>query len=182
MNDELAPQKIVTVDIDGAPIEMQVYLDLEVEGTEYGLVFPFDLPILIVTNTEDDDGEYLEAVDLEATKALKTSLFEATRQWGVKPEFRGDELYLVGDYPEEFLDDCDVIEVDVEDGAEEYVVLMTLEDGEQEFLVITPLVPEDEMYPVEFTGEDTARLLDDSELAQLEDVFRTALNDLDDEE
>ena len=67
MNDELAPQKIVTVDIDGAPIEMQVYLDLEVEGTEYGLVFPFDLPILIVTNTEDDDGEYLEAVDLEAT-------------------------------------------------------------------------------------------------------------------
>jgi hypothetical protein len=182
MNDELAPQKVVTVNIDGDAIEMQVYLDLDFEGTEYGLVFPVDLPVLVVTSIQDEDGEYLEPLDFPATKKLKAALYEATRPWGVSPDFRGDELYLVGDYPDDFLDDCDVIEVHVEDGVEEYAVLLNLEDGEQNFMVITPLVPEDDMYPVQFVDEKTARLLDDAELMKLEDLFRVALNDIEGEE
>ena len=182
MNDDLAPQKIVTVHIDDAPVEMQVYLDLEFDGTEYGLVFPLDLPVLVVTSVQDEEGEYLDPLDVQATKALKTPLYEALRSWGLTPDFRGNELYLVGDYPDEFFDDCDVIEVDVEDGTEEYAVLLTLDDGNNTYLVITPLVPEDEMYPVEFVDDNTARLLDDEELVKLEDLFRSALNEVEGEE
>jgi hypothetical protein len=174
MNEELAPRRIVSIKDDGQATAMEVYLELDFDGKAYGIALPNDLPILLVSRLEDEEGEYLEPIDYAETKGLKASLTEATRAWNVKPEFRNDEVYLVGDYPEDFLEDCEHIEVHVEDGTEEYARLLDLEDGENTYLIITPLVPD--MYPFEFVDEENGRLLDDDELSQLEELFREALH------
>lgn len=99
----------------------------------------------------------------------------------MKGEAREDGIFLVGDPNDEFLEDCDIIEVHADDDEEEeYAVLVELQTGDANYLVITPMVPD--LYPVEFTGTDEARLLDDEELGDLEETFQAALSAIEDEE
>ena len=98
-------------------------------------------------------------------KELNTAL----RQWNIKTEERQHGLFLVGEPNDEFLDDCDIIEVNAEDGDEREFAVSELDTRDYTYLVITPVVPE--LHPVQFTGDDGARILSDDELEDMEATF-----------
>lgn len=175
MSEELAPRRTVVVEDADQSTEMEVYLEVEVDQHVYGLLIPLDLPVNLVKTFQEQDTDVLDPVDPETAVALSKELNTALRPWGLKSESRDEGLYLVGEPNDEFLDDCDVIEVRTDDGEEEeYAVLLEMETGDATYLVITPVVPD--LFPVEFTGENSARLLNDEQLADLEETFYAALS------
>jgi len=174
MSDELAPRRIIQnvegLD-DGA---FEVYLEVEIDGQEYGLLIPIDLPVDLVRVGEDNGQHTLEPVDESEYSPLMKELNSALRQWNIKTEERTHGLFLVGEPNDEFLDDCDIIEVNAEDGDErEFAVVSELDTGDSTYLVITPVVPE--LHPVQFTSEDSARILNDNELEDMEATFQAAI-------
>jgi hypothetical protein len=181
MSFELSERRIVTMTGDGEPTKMEVYLELDVDDHSYGLLIPMDLPVHLVRAIKEGDSDVLDPVDAKEAQGLLGELNNAIRDWGMKGEAREDGIFLVGDPNDEFLEDCDIIEVHADDDEEEeYAVLVELQTGDANYLVITPMVPD--LYPVEFTGTDGARLLDDEELGDLEETFQAALSAIEDEE
>jgi hypothetical protein len=181
MSFELSERRIVTMTGDGEPTKMEVYLELDVDDHSYGLLIPMDLPVHLVRAIKEGDSDVLDPVDAKEAQGLLGELNNAIRDWGMKGEAREDGIFLVGDPNDEFLEDCDIIEVRADDDEEEeYAVLVELQTGDANYLVITPMVPD--LYPVEFTGTDGARLLDDEELGDLEETFQAALSAIEDEE
>ena len=173
--------RIVTVQGEGEPTQMEVYLELDVDERAYGLLIPLDFPIHLVETSQVNGEDVLEPVDDETVQALRSELNTAVRDWGLKSESRPDGLFLVGNPDDEFLEDCDFIEVRTDDGdEEEYAALLQLETGDKTYLVITPTTPE--LVPVEFTSSDSARHLDDVELSELEETFYAALRAVEDAE
>ncbi|MBV71326.1 MAG: hypothetical protein CMH52_08245 [Myxococcales bacterium] len=173
--------RIVTVNGDGEPTQMEVYLELDVDERAYGLLIPLDFPIHLVETSQENGADVLEPVDEATVQKLRGELNSAIRDWGLKSESRPDGLFLVGEPDDEFLEDCDFIGVRTDDGEEEeYAVLVQLETGDNTYLVITPTTPE--LVPVEFTSTDSARHLEDSELGDLEETFHAALRAVEDAE
>ena len=181
MSAELNERRIVTMTDDGESAKMEVYLELDVDSRSYGLLIPMDLPVHLVKASNESGTDVLDPVGPEDTRGLLNELNNAVKEWGLKGESRDDGLFLLGDPSDEFLEDCDIIEVRAEDDEEEeFAVLVELETGNETYLVITPMVPD--LYPVEFNDSSTARLLNDDELSDLEDTFQAALNSFEDEE
>ena len=179
---EISERRIVTVQGDSEATQMEVYLEVEVDDKSYGLLIPLDLPVHLVHAFEDNGTDVLEPVDDETALSLKGEVNSAVREWGLKSEARPDGLYLVGDPDDDFIEDCDLIEVRTDDGEEEEGrgPSLQFDTGDKSYLVITPIVPD--LLPVEFTSRDAARHLNDAELSDSEETFHAALRAVEDEE
>lgn len=179
----LAPRRVVTLfdEESGDKMEMEIYLELSLEGDPrvYALLVPLDMPVEVYETRVVDGADVLDPVEPKALGDLRKHVTEALRQWEIKAAVRGGEMFLVGDPPESFYADCESIEVDTDEGSEEFLVLVQLETGDQAYLVITPVVPD--LTPAQLTA-DGARALTDKELAELEETFHAALQQMDEED
>ena len=175
MSDDLLPRRLVTLGDGDEAVEMEVYVELDVEGRSYALLISTEIPVHVVRTIVSDDEDMLDPVADEDIEALRKSLDDALKPWGVRLAVGGDELRIVGDPSEDFLDDCSLIQVRSDDGEEDdYAVVVELDDGNEHYLIITPIVPE--LTPVEMVGE-TPRRLDDDELGRLQEIFQMALTE-----
>lgn len=179
MSADIAPRRVIPLDDPETKTttEMEVYLELEVEGLQYALLVPMDLPVLVYRALEEDGA--FELVEDHELKGLRKHVDDALKDWGVKAELRDGDLWLVGDPPDDFFEDCEGIEAETDEGPEEFAVLVQLETGDETFLVTTPVVPE--LIPARLDA-GRARPLTDDELADLEETFRAALAQFEDED
>ena len=180
MESELAPRRVVNLIEDDNSTEMEVYLEVEMEGQVFALLIPLDLPVHVVRELETEEQAALEPVEAEALPAMRKHIADALKPMGISAELHGDEMFLVGDPPDDFFEDCEMIEVRTEEDEEEYALVLELDTGDEQFLVLTPMVPD--LFPAELVSDSEARPLSDAELSRLEDTFREALYDGDDEE
>jgi len=175
MSDDLLPRRLVTYGEGDNAVEMEVYIELEVEGRCYALLFSTDIPVHVVRTVNEEGEDMLDPITDDELIALRKDLDDSLKPWGVKLELGEDEVRLVGEPSQDFLDDCAHIQVRSDDGDEEhYAVVVELDNGDDHLLVLTPLVPE--LTPVELVG-DQARRLEDSELSNLEEIFHIALTE-----
>lgn len=179
---ETLPRRVVTLvdEATGDRLEMEVYLELEVDDRDYALLVPVDLAVEVYRTVDADGDDLLEPVEPEELAGLRKHVTDALKGWKVKAEIRGAEMYLVGDPPDDFFEDCEMIEVDTDEGPEDFVVIVQLETGDETFLVTTPVVPD--LQPAQLVDEKTARGLSDDELADLEETFRAALKQFEEED
>ncbi len=175
MIEELEERRLVRlVDEDsGETLEMEVFLEIELEetGKTYALLTPA-APIVKILRADPADEDVLEEVEPEEYSPLAKQFDEALRDWGVKLELRASEVVMVGEPKEELYEDCELLEVDTDEGPDELVVLIQIETGEANYLVCEPTQPD--LYPVELDGA-SGRGLSDAELAELDEIFRAAL-------
>ncbi len=178
MTEELEPEKLVRmVDQEtGETLTMQVAAEFEYEGKVFGVLTPAETLIRIFKET---DEELIELEPAEFTD-LKEHVDAALSEWGLKVIVRADEFVLEGEEPDDFYEDCEVVEGESEEGPEELFVLTSVETGELTYLVTTSA--EMRLFPVEITGEEEARLLSDEEYASMEDIFREVMDFGDEEE
>lgn len=177
---EPLPRRVVNlVDESGEKIPMEVYLEVDVEDRNYALLIPVDLPVEVYRTIDEDGVDALDPVEHEELAGLRKHIADALKQWKIKVDLRSDGLYLVGDPPDDFFEDCETIEVDTDEGPEDFLVVVQIETGDMTYMVTTPVVPD--LQPVELDG-DRARPLDDDELADLEETFRAALQQFDEED
>ena len=177
MNEELSPRRLVTLEEPEGQVEMEVYLELEIGEQTYALLTPLDLPV----NAVEDLGKgELKGVETEDLQELLVHIRDYLKPWGLKAALDGEDLYIEGDAPEDFFDECDFIEVDADGEEAEYAVIIQIETGDKTFLVLTPTMPD--LYPAEILDEERARSLTDKELGDLEETFRLALRQFDEED
>lgn len=178
-DDDIAPRRLIWLDDaeTDSSMEMEVYLEMEVDGLLYALLVPMDLPAFIYREVDEEGG--FELVEDDELKSLRKHVSDALKDWGVEAHIRDGDLWLVGDPPDDFYDDCEGIEAETEDGPEEFAVLVQLETGDKTYLVATPVVPE--LVPARLDA-GRARPLTDDELADLEETFRAALAQFEGEE
>jgi hypothetical protein len=174
MNEELSPRRLVLLEEEDGNTEMEVYLELEIGEQTFALLTPLDLPIHLVRDL--GDGQ-LEPVEGDRLPELVRYLDDAMKPWGIKSELDGEELFLVGDPPDEFFDACEFIEVDADGEEDEYAIVVQIETGDETFLALTSTMPD--LYPAELMSEERARPLTDVELTDLEETFRLALREFD---
>ena len=175
MNASLEPRRLVNLEEGGTSLEMEVYMEVELEGRVFALLVPADLSVDLVQVNSVEDGEILQPVDSGTLVSLKSEIREALKAWNVEFHFEDGEAFLRGDPDEEFYADCETVEVDTEDGdSEEFIVLLELATGESTYLLLTALTPE--LIAAELVDEGRARSLSDDELQELEDIFRQALS------
>ncbi|MEZ4475688.1 MAG: hypothetical protein R3F60_33795 [bacterium] len=172
MTEDLEPEKLVRL-IDkesGETLTMQVAAEFELDGKVYGVLTPAETLIRIFRETED------ELIEVEPSEyaPLKEHVDAALSDWGLKVAVRSDEFVLEGEEPDDFYEDCDIVEGESDDGPEELFVLVEVDTGDQNFLVTTSA--EMRLFPVEITGEDEARMLEDEEYAALEEIFREVMD------
>ena len=175
MDEELAPRRVVNLIEEDNATEMEVYLEVELETQTFALLIPLDLPVHVVRELEADGQAALEPVAPEALPTMRKHIADALKPMGIGAELHGDELFLVGDPPDDFFDDCEMIEVRTDEDEEEYALVLELDTGDEQFLVLTPMVPD--LFPAELVSDGEARPLTDAELSRLEDTFREALYD-----
>lgn len=178
-DDDIAPRRLIWLDDPetDASMEMEVYLEMEVDGLLYALLVPMDLPAFVYRQIDADGGfELVEGAEL---KGLRKHIGDALKDWGVQARLKDGDLWLVGDPPDDFFEDCEGIEAETEEGPEEFAVLVQLDTGDHTFLVATPVVPE--LIPARLDA-GRARPLTDDELADLEETFRAALAQFEDED
>jgi len=179
MSEDIAPRRLIWLDDPetGASMEMEVYLEMEVDGLIYALLVPMDLPAFVYRQADAEGG--FELVEGKALTQLRKHVGDALKDWSIKAELRDGDLWLVGDPPDAFFEDCEGIEAETEDGPEEFAVLVQLETGDETYLVATPVVPE--LVPARLDA-GRSRPLTDDELADLEETFRAALAQFDEED
>ncbi|MCB9548419.1 MAG: hypothetical protein H6706_21635 [Myxococcales bacterium] len=172
MTEDLEPEKLVRL-IDkesGETLTMQVAAEFELDGKVYGVLTPAETLIRIFRETADE----LIEVEPGEFSPIKEHVDAALSDWGLKVAVRADEFVLEGEEPDDFYEDCDIIEGESDEGPEELFVLVEVDTGDQNFLVTTSA--EMRLFPVEITGEDEARLLEDEEYAALEEIFREVMD------
>jgi hypothetical protein len=175
MSEELLPRRLVKYGDGDSAVDMEVYIELEVDGRSYALLFSTEIPVHVVRTVNDEGEDMLDPISDEELIAIQRELDDSLKPWGVRLALGADEVRLVGEPSEDFLDDCAHIQVRSEDGDEEhYAVVVELDSGNEHLLVITPLIPD--LTPVELVG-DKARRLEDDELSQLEEIFHMALSE-----
>ena len=174
MSTDLEPRRIVALREDETSIDMEVYLEVEIDDHVYALLVPADLSVDLVKVTESDGEESLEPVDVKVVEALASDINDALKAWQMKFLLQDGEAILRGDPDEAFYADCETVEVDTEDGdSEDFVVLLELATGDCTYLLLTAMTPE--LIAAELVSENEARSLDDDELQELEEIFREAL-------
>ena len=174
MSKDLEPRRLVTLREDEASVEMEVYLEVEIDDHVYALLVPADLSVDLVKVTEANGEESLEPVEMDVIQSLTSDINDALKAWQMKFMLKDGEAILRGDPDEAFYADCETVEVDTEDGdSEDFVVLMELATGDCTYLLLTAMTPE--LIAAELVSESEARSLDDDELQELEEIFREAL-------
>ena len=170
----LEARRLVNLEEGGTTMEMEVYLEVELDDRVFALLVPADLSVDLVEVLTSGDEETLQPVETSTIKRLKPEIRDALKAWKVEFHFEDGEAFLRGDPDEAFYADCETVEVDTEDGdSEDFVVLLELATGDSTYLLLTALTPE--LIAAELVDEGEARSLSDEELQELEDIFREAL-------
>lgn len=175
-NQDLEPVRIVKlIDDQGQHLPVEVVVEIEHENSTYVLLTPSEPVVMILKeNTTDDDAplESLAPSDfLEVQKHIQDALIEHN----VKIEVKSDEFILTGEPSESFYAECDMMELEEEDGAGEYLVLVEVDDGANKYLVVMSIEPS--LYPGLLLNDDEARLLSDKELESVESLFSEVLTE-----
>ena len=148
--DEPAEYPVVTLtDDENRTLPCYVEKSMEVEGTEYLLLLPVNLPIeVFVWQSLDEDGEedgeeILADVEDEELDSLFPSARAVLAELDLLLERSAHTLTAAGDLPEAEEEDCFSLEMDEEDaqGTEEFQMLATFFHEGSQYTLCTPLDP-----------------------------------------
>ena len=148
--DEPAEYPIVTLtDDEDRMLPCYVEKSLDVEGVEYLLLLPVNLPIeVFVWQQVDDDGEengeeILADVEDEEIDDLFPSARAVLAELDLLLERSAHTLTAAGDLPEADEEDCFSLEIDEEDAqaTEEFQMLADFYHNEAQYTLCTPLEP-----------------------------------------
>lgn len=148
--DEPAEYPVVTLtDDEERTLLCYVEKSMEVEGTEYLLLLPVNLPIeVFVWQSIDEDGEedgeeILADVEDEEIDDLFPSARAVLAELDLLLERSAHTLTAAGDLPEAEEEDCFSLEMDGEDGqgTEEFQMLATFFHEGSQYTLCTPLDP-----------------------------------------
>lgn len=146
--DEPAEYPVVTLtDEDGRLLPCYVEKSMDVDGEEYLLLLPVNLPIEIFvwqTDEEDSEEEVLVDVEEEEIGALFPSARAVLAELDLLLERSAHTLTAAGDLPEAEEEDCFSLEINDEDSpsvTEEFQMLATFFHNESQYTLCTPLDP-----------------------------------------
>ncbi len=151
--DDPAEYPVVTLtDEEGRKLPCYVEKTLDVDGVEFLLLLPVDLPIeVFVWQSADEDGEegddseeVLVDVEDEDIDALFPSARAVLAELNLLLERSAHTLTAVGDLPEADEEDCFSLEVDEEDSepiTEDFQMLATFFHDGSQYTLCTPLEP-----------------------------------------
>lgn len=151
--DEPAEYPVVTLsDEDGRLLPCYVENTLDIDGEEYLLLLPVNLPIEVFVwqsaeegGDEDEDVEILVDVEDEDIDALFPSARAVLAELNLLLERSAHTLTAAGDLPEADEDDCFSLEIGDEDDSEmtteEFQMLATFFHNDAQYTLCTPLDP-----------------------------------------
>jgi hypothetical protein len=173
-NQELEPLRIVElIDESGTTMPVEVVVEVEINENLYALFTPANpLIYILCEDLKDEDAplEQLEPTDFEGiSKNIQTALFD----YGLKVEIQADEFVLIGEPNESFYEQSELMEVEGDDGVQEYYVLVEVDDATARYSVVMPTEPV--IYPGEILSDERARLLTEEEMLGLGSVFEEIL-------
>lgn len=177
MSEEMADMRIVSLvdEKTGESLKMQVFMEIDVDGKTLGLLTPHEAVVNILHAKANDEEAELAELEPEDFPKVSKDIQKALSEWTCKIEVRADEFILLGDPPQEFYDDVETIEVETDEGDDELLVLMEIDNGEDIYLIVTSSTPP--IFPAELLEDDTARSLDEKELAKHDAMFKAALQE-----
>ena len=175
-NQELEPVRIVQlVDDQGQRLPVEVVVEIEHEDRTYVLLTPSEPVVMILREDKTDDEAPLESLAPNDFVRVQKNIQDALIEHNVKIEVKSDEFILTGEPSESFYAECDIMELEEEGGASEYLVLVEVDDGANKYLVVMSVEPS--LYPGLLTSEEEARLLSDAELESVESLFSEVLTE-----
>jgi hypothetical protein len=150
--DDPAEYPVVTLtDEEGRKLSCYVEKTLDVDGVEFLLLLPVDLPIeIFVWQSADDEAEgddseeILVDVEDEDIDALFPSARAVLAELNLTLERSAHTLTAAGDLPEADEEDCFSLEVDEEDSepiTEDFQMLATFFHDGSQYTLCTPLEP-----------------------------------------
>ncbi len=150
--DEPAEYPVVTLsDEEGRKLPCYVEKTLDVDGVDFLLLLPVDLPIEVFVwqaadedESADGDEEVLVDVEDEDIDALFPSARAVLAELDLLLERSAHTLTAVGDLPEADEEDCFSLEISEEDSepmTEDFQMLATFFHNESQYTLCTPLEP-----------------------------------------
>ena len=175
-NQDLEPIRIVQlVDDNGQSLPVEVVVEIEQENNTYVLLTPSEPVVMILRENTADDDAPLESLSSDDFLKVQKHIQDALIEHNVKVDVKSDEFILTGEPSESFYAECDIMELEEEGGASEYLVLVEVDDGAHKYLVVMSIEPA--LYPGLLLNEEKARLLSDSELESVESLFSEVLTE-----
>ncbi len=183
--DEPAEYPIVTLtDDEDRLLPCYVEKSLDVEGVEYLLLLPVNLPIeVFVWQQVDDDGEedgeeILADVEDEEIDALFPSARAVLAELDLLLERSAHTLTAAGDLPEADEEDCFSLEIDEEDAqaTEEFQMLATFFHEGSQYTLCTPLDPL--MFFASRQADGTVELVEPEEFQKMRSQLEDKLFDV----
>lgn len=170
---ELDAQEIVTLtDSSGRSLECYIENELHSEGTDYYLLQPVDLPIVILAwDDEDEDSDLPETEMVEDPEELAEIFLDAKAVLGERELTLKDTAYVMtisGEIPP--LEDDDILTLEIEDDEdgegsglepEELQLLTDFYHLEQHYSIYTPIDPY--LFFARSTGDDELEMMDPSD-------------------
>lgn len=151
MLDEPAEYPVVNLsDEEGRQLACYVEKSIDVDGTEFLLLLPVNLPIEIFVWEPDDEAEGDEAAEIlvdvedEAVEDLFPSARAVLAELDLILERSAHTLTAAGDLPEADEDDCfslDISEEGTQPVTEEFQMLATFFHEDAQYTLCTPLDP-----------------------------------------
>ncbi|MEO1622828.1 MAG: DUF3727 domain-containing protein, partial [Cyanobacteria bacterium J06632_3] len=152
MLDEPAEYPVVTLtDEDGRKLACYVEKSIDVDGAEFLLLLPVNLPIEIFVweaddeADDDEEAEILVDVEEDAIDELFPSARAVLAELDLLLERSAHTLTAVGDLPEADEEDCFSLDVSDEDAehpvTEEFQMLATFFHEDAQYTLCTPLDP-----------------------------------------
>ena len=176
IKEELDPVRVVNLQDDsGANLPVEVVVEIEHEEQTYVLLTPAEPVIMILRENNVDEDAPLESLAASDFEEIKKNIQDALINHNVRIEVKSDEFVLVGEPSESFYSDCDIMELEEDDGTNEYLVLVEVDDAKYKYLVVMSIEPV--LYPGLMLTDDEARLLSDDELQKVESLFSEVLSE-----
>ena len=187
--DESAEYPVVTLtDEDGRKLPCYVEKTLDVDGTDFLLLLPVDLPIEVFVwqaadedESADGDEEVLVDVEDEEIDALFPSARAVLAELDLILERSAHTLTAVGDLPEADEEDCFSLEISEEDSepmTEDFQMLANFFHNESQYTLCTPLEPL--LFFATRAGDGSVELVDPDDFqkmrSQLEDKLFEVLD------
>lgn len=151
MLDEPAEYPVISLgDEEGRELACYIEKSIDVEGTEFLLLLPVNLPIEIFVWEPDDEAESDEAAEIlvdvedEAIDELFPSARAVLAELDLILERSAHTLTAAGDLPEADEDDCfslDIGEDDAHPVTEDFQMLATFFHKDAQYTLCTPLEP-----------------------------------------
>lgn len=183
--DEPAEYPIVTLTDDEARL-LPCYVEksLDIEGVEYLLLLPVNLPIeVFVWQQVDEDGEedgeeILADVEDEEIDDLFPSARAVLAELDLLLERSAHTLTAAGDLPEADEEDCFSLEIDEEDAqaTEEFQMLATFFHEGSQYTLCTPLDPL--MFFASRQADGTVELVEPEEFQRMRSQLEDKLFDV----